>query len=64
MIQIQSYGTVEPNQYAPLMVNVNLGAFIYKHTVSALINPDIVYLGTAEGQFKKRYQIHTKSFRD
>ena len=27
------------------------------------INPDETYLGTAEGDFKKRYNNHTKSFR-
>ena len=35
---------------------------IYKCTVSTSINPDKVYLGTAEGDFKKRYYNHTKSF--
>ena len=27
-------------------------------------NPDKVYLGTAEGDFKKRYHNHAKSFRN
>ena len=27
------------------------------------MNPDKTYLGTAEGDFKKRYNNHTKSFR-
>ena len=37
---------------------------IYKCTVSTSVNPDKVYLGTAEGDFKKRYGNHTKSFRN
>ena len=37
---------------------------IYKCTVSTPLNPDKVYLGTAEGDFKKRYYNHTKSFRN
>ena len=45
---------------------------IYKCTVSTRVNPDEVYLGTAdkvylgtaEGDFKKRYYNHTKSFRN
>ena len=35
---------------------------IYKCTVSKSVNPDKVYLGTAEGGFKKRYHNHMKSF--
>ena len=37
---------------------------IYKCTVSTSVNPDKVYLRTAEGDFKKRYHNHTKSFRN
>ena len=37
---------------------------IYKCTVSISVNPDKVYLGTAEGEFKKRHHNHTKSFRN
>ena len=37
---------------------------IYKCTVSTPVNPDKVYLGTTEGDFKKRYYNHTKSFRN
>ena len=29
-----------------------------------LVNPDKVYLGTAEGDFKKRYYKHKNSYRD
>ena len=36
----------------------------YKCTVSTQVNPDKVYLGIAEGDFKKRYYNHTKSFRN
>ena len=35
---------------------------IYKCTVSSLENPNKVYLGTAEGDFKKRLYNHGKSF--
>ena len=38
---------------------------IYKCTVSSTsVNPDKVYLGTAEGDFKKRCHNYTKSFRN
>ena len=37
---------------------------ISKDTVSTSVNPDKVYLGTAEGDFKKCYHNHTKSFRN
>ena len=37
---------------------------IYKCTVSTSVNPDKVYLGTAEGDFKKRYHNYAKSFRN
>ena len=40
------------------MVTVN------KFTASISVNPDKVYLGTAEGEFKKRYYNHNKSFRN
>ena len=36
---------------------------VYKCIASTLINPDKTYLGTAEGDLKKRYNNHTKSFR-
>ena len=36
----------------------------YRFTVSIWVNPDKVYLGTAEEDFKKRYHNHTKSFRN
>ena len=35
---------------------------IYKCTVSTSVNPDKVYSGTAEGDFKKRFYNHMKSF--
>ena len=35
---------------------------IYKCTVSTSVNPDKVYLRTAEGDFKKLYHNHMKSF--
>ena len=35
---------------------------VYKCIVSISINPDKIYLGTAERDFEKRYN-HTKSFR-
>ena len=37
---------------------------IYKCTVSTSINPDKVYLGITEGDFKNRYHKRTKSFRN
>ena len=37
---------------------------ISKCTVSTSVNPDKVCLGTAEGDFKKHYHNHTKSFRN
>ena len=36
---------------------------IYKYISSTSVKPDKVYLGTAEGEFKKRYYNHNKSFR-
>ena len=36
---------------------------VYKCIASTSMNPDKTYLGTAEGDFKKRYNNHTKSFR-
>ena len=36
---------------------------VYKCVASTSMNPDKTYLGTAEGDFKKRYNNHTKSFR-
>ena len=37
---------------------------IYKCTVSTSVNLDKVYLGRAEGDFKKPYHNHLKSFRN
>ena len=36
---------------------------VYKCIASTLMNPEKTYLGTAEGDFKKRYNNHIKSFR-
>ena len=35
----------------------------YKYVAWTSINPDKTYLGTAEGNFKKRYDNHTKLIR-
>ena len=37
---------------------------VYKCIASTSINPDKVYLGTAEGEFKKRFYNHKKSFKN
>ena len=37
---------------------------VYKCIASTSINPDKTCLGTAEGNFKTRYNNHTKSFRN
>ena len=37
---------------------------ISKRTVSTSVNPEKVYSGTAEGDFKESYHNHTKSFRN
>ena len=46
------------------MVNVKslTYIYIYKCTVSSPDKPKKVYLGTAEGDFKKRFYNHRKSF--
>ena len=36
---------------------------VYKFIASISVSPNKTYLGTAEGDFKKRYKIHTESFR-
>ena len=36
---------------------------VYKCIASTSINPNKTYLGTTEGDFKKRYNNHIKSFR-
>ena len=43
--------------------NCQQNDLIYKCIASTSVNPDKVYLGTAEGEFKKRYYNHDKSFR-
>ena len=37
---------------------------IYKCVVSTKIMPEKVYLGTTEGDFKRRYYNHRKSFKN
>ena len=37
---------------------------IYKCIVSTCFHPDKAYLGTAEGEFKKRYYNHISSYRN
>ena len=45
------------------MVTVNKMLLSTNVFVSTSVNPDKVYLWTAEGEFKKRYYNHTKLFR-
>ena len=47
----------------PLDGNCKQNDVIYKCIASTSVNPDKVYLGTAEGEFKKRYCNHNKPFR-
>ena len=47
----------------PLDGNCQQNDVIYKCIASTSVNPDKVYLGTAEREFKKRYYDHNKSFR-
>ena len=47
----------------PLDGNCQQNNVIYKCIASTSVNPDKVYLGMAEGEFKKRYYDHNKSFR-
>ena len=37
---------------------------IYKYIASTTVNPDKIYLGTAEGNFKKTYYTHETSFKN
>ena len=37
---------------------------IYIHNASTTINPDKIYIGTAEGKFKKRYYNHKTSLKN
>ena len=48
----------------PLNSQCQTQDIICKCIVSTSVNPDKVYLGTAEGDFKKCYHNHTKSFRN
>ena len=47
----------------PLDGNCQQNDVIYKCIVSTSVNPERVYFGTAEEQFKKRYYNHNKSLR-
>ena len=47
----------------PLDDNCQQNDVIYKCIASTSVNPDKVYLATAEGEFKKRYYNHNNSFR-
>ena len=47
----------------PLDGNCQQNDVIYKCIVSTSVNPETVYFGTAEEQFKKRYYNHNKSFK-
>ena len=47
----------------PLNGQCQVQDIIYKCVASTSRNPDKTYLGTAEGDFKMRYNNHTKSFR-
>ena len=46
----------------PLNGKCQVTVIIYKCTVLSPIKPSKVYLGTAEGDFKKRFYNHRKSF--
>ena len=47
----------------PLEGNCQVNDVIYKCVASTSMNPDKTYFRTAEGEFKKRYYNHTKSFK-
>ena len=48
----------------PLDVNCQTSDIIYKCIPSTTLNPDKIYPGTAEGNFKKRYYNHKTSFKN
>ena len=48
----------------PLDGNCHTGDIIYKCIASTTVNPDKIYLGTAEGNFKKRNYNHKTSFKN
>ena len=48
----------------PIDGNCQTSDIIYKCIVSTTVNPDKIYVGTAEGNFKKRYYNHKTSFQD
>ena len=47
----------------PLNGKCQVQGIVYKCIASTSINPDKIYLGSSEGDFKKRYNNRTKSFR-
>ena len=47
----------------PLDSNCQTSDIIYQCIASTTVNPDKIYLGTAEGNFKKRYYNHKTSFK-
>ena len=63
MFHILSHAT-RSKSTCPLNSQCQSQDIIYKCTISTPVNPDKIYLGTAEGDFKKRYYNHTKSFRN
>ena len=48
----------------PLDGNCQTTDIIYECTVSTTVDQDKIYLGTAEGDFKKRYHNHKTSFKN
>ena len=48
----------------PLDYNYQRRDIIYKCIASTTVIPDKIYLGTAEGNFRKRYYNHNKSFKN
>ena len=59
-------GNIKPCNYrnkdeCPLNIHWLVQDIVYKYIASTSINPDKTYLGT-EGDFKKRYNNHKKSY--
>ena len=48
----------------PLDGKCRAKSVVYKCIASTSINPEKLYLGTAEGEFKKRFYNHKKSFKN
>ena len=60
-------GNIKPCNYrnkdeCPLNIHCLVQDTVYKYIASTSINPDKTYIGTAEGDFKKRYNNHKKSY--